>query len=158
MTPAAFLDTARAAGVTLWDEGGVLRYRGPREAVLKLVPVLQDYKPCILKALAQASGEVKDLKQMFDGCARILEHLAGMSRDEAGLEAGRIAATLARNRGYAWASLRAALKDYPALLAQVPDRAGAVDSLPLGLAKLAVLTGRRVVRQGAFTGGHEVKG
>jgi hypothetical protein len=28
MSPAAFLGTARAAGVTLWAEGGILRYRG----------------------------------------------------------------------------------------------------------------------------------
>ncbi|MGH8570454.1 MAG: hypothetical protein ACREXU_21235 [Gammaproteobacteria bacterium] len=66
-------------------------------------------------------------------------------------------ATLARNRGYLWPSLRAALAHYPALLAEAPDRPGPVDALPFGVAKLAVLTGRRVVRQGAFTGMQEVK-
>ena len=45
---------------------------------------------------------------------------------------------------------------YPVLLAQVPDRAGPVDALPLGTAKLVVLKGRRVVRRGGFTGSHEV--
>jgi hypothetical protein len=40
------------------------------------------------------------------------------------------------------------------LLAQVPGR---VDALPIGVAKVAVLEGRRVARQGAFTGSHEVK-
>jgi hypothetical protein len=92
MSPAAFLGTARAAGVTLWAEGGILRYRGPSEAVAKLVPVLKAHKPVILKALAQESGG--ELREMFSGCARILEDLAGMSRDEAGLEAGRIAGDL----------------------------------------------------------------
>jgi hypothetical protein len=157
MTPAAFLSTARAAGVTLWDEGGVLRYRGPREAVEKLVPVLKTHKPVILKALAQASGEVDELREMFDGCARILEHLAGLSREEAGLEAGRIAGTLARNRRYRWESLRDVLGDYPELLARVPEREGVVDALPLGVARHAVLKDGGVVRQGEFNGSTEVK-
>jgi hypothetical protein len=134
MSPAAFLDTARAAGVTLWAEGGILRYRGPSEAVAKLVPALKTHKPVILKALEQESGEVGELREMFSGCARILEDLAGMSRDEAGLEAGRIAGTLARNRRCRWASLRMALEGYPELLARVPDRDGVVDALPLGKA------------------------
>jgi hypothetical protein len=157
MSPAAFLDTAQSIGVTLWDESGVLRYRGPREAVEKVVPVLKAHKVVILKALAQASRDVEELKEMFDGCARILEHLAGLPRGEAELEAARIAATLARNRGYLWASLRTALAGYPELLAKVPDRPGPVDALPLGTAKVAVLKGRRVVRQGTFTGAQEVK-
>jgi hypothetical protein len=113
MTPAAFLDTARHAGVSIWDEGGVLRWRGPRAAVERLVPVLKAHKPVILAALARESGEVDELREMFDGCARILEDLAGMSRGEAGLEAGRIAGTLARNRGYRWSSLRAVLGRIP---------------------------------------------
>ena len=45
------------------------------------------------------------------------------SRPEAELEAARITATYARNRRYAWASLRAVLAGYPVLLAQRPDRA-----------------------------------
>lgn len=65
-------------------------------------------------------------------------------------------APLARNRGYLWPSLRAALAHYPALLSQVPDRPGQVDAEPFGMATLAVLTGRRVVRQGAFDGSPEV--
>jgi hypothetical protein len=157
MTPAAFLNKARGAGVTLWDEGGVLRYRAPREALPKLVPVLRAHKPAILAALAQASSEVEELREMFDGCARILEHLAGMSRDEAGLEAGRIAGTLARNRRYRWASLRTVLEGYSELLARVPERDGVVDALPLGVAGCAVLKDGRVVRQGEFSGGQEVK-
>jgi hypothetical protein len=72
-------------------------------------------------------------------------------------KAARITATLARNRGYLWTSLRTALAGYPELLAKVPDRPGPVDALPLGTAKVAVLKGRRVVRQGTFTGAQEVK-
>lgn len=33
MTPAELLNEARATGVTLWGEGEVLRYRGPRESL-----------------------------------------------------------------------------------------------------------------------------
>lgn len=66
-------------------------------------------------------------------------------------------ATLARNRKYLWASLRAALARYPELLALVPDQPGQVDSLALGAAKVAVLVGRRVVWQGLFSAEHEVR-
>jgi hypothetical protein len=59
---------------------------------------------------------------------------AGLPRAEADAESARITATLSRNRGYLWASLRAALAGSPALSAQVPDRPGPVDSLPLGTA------------------------
>jgi hypothetical protein len=155
MTPAAFLDTARSIGVALWHEGGVLRYRGPSEAVEKLVPTLKAHKPAILAALARESCEVGELREMFSGCARILEDLAGMSRDEAGLEAGRIAGTLARNRRYRWASLRTVLEGYPELLARVPDRDGAVDALPLGVARHAVLKDGRVEKQGEFVASSE---
>jgi hypothetical protein len=155
MSPAAFLSTARATGVTLWDEDGALRCRGPREAVAKLVPVLKAHKPAILAALARESCEVDELREMFGGCAQILEALAGMSREEAGLEAGCIAGTLARNRRYRWTSLRTVLAGYPELLARVPDRDGPVDGLPLGVARHAVLKDRRVDKQGEFVGSSE---
>jgi hypothetical protein len=155
MSPASFLSTARATGVALWHEDGALRCRGPREAVAKLVPVLKAHKPAILAALARESCEVDELREMFGGCARILEHLAGKSRAEAGLEAGRIAGILARNRRCRWASLRMAFEGYPELLARVPDRDGVVDSLPLGVARRAVLKDERVARQGEFSGRQE---
>jgi hypothetical protein len=75
-------------------------------------------------------GEAEDLREFFEERAGILEFDAGLPRPEAELEAAWITATLARNRSYLWASLRAALSRYPALLAQVPDRPGPVDSLP----------------------------
>jgi hypothetical protein len=81
---------------------------------------------------AAIAREAKDLKEAFEERAGILEFSAGMLRPEAELEAARITATLARNRGYLWASLRSALSEYPVLLAQVPDRAGTVHSLPFG--------------------------
>lgn len=84
------------------------------------------------------------------------EFAAGLPKPEVELEAARITASLARNRGDLWASLRAALADYPPLLTVLPDTPGPVDTL--GMAKLAVLPGRRVVRQGVFSGGQEVKG
>ena len=112
-----------------------------------------------VQALEQAAiaKEAEDLKEFFEERAGILEFDAGLPRPEAELEAARVTATLGRNRGYLRASLRAALADYPALLSQVPQDAGTVDALPLGTAKVAVLKGRRVIRQGEFIGRHEVK-
>lgn len=143
MTPAAFVDRARAAGVTLWGEGGVLRYRGPREAVEKLVPVFKAHKPVILAAIDASARESDDLREYFRERAAILEHDAGLSKPEAELEAVRITCALARNRGYLWASLRSALSDHPGL---------DVDALPLGVSKVHVLRDGRVLRQGEFTG------
>jgi hypothetical protein len=151
VTPAAFLDTARHAGVSIWDEGGVLRWRGPRAAVERMVPVFRSHKKVIQAALAQADLEVEALRELFDATARILDGLGCMPTDEAHLEGARAAGALARNRRYLWSSLRAALKDYPALLARVPDKDGVVDALPLGVARVSVLRDR-VVRQGEFTG------
>jgi hypothetical protein len=39
----------------------------------------------------------------------------------------------------------------------VPDSPGAVDSMPLGTAKVAVLKDKCVVRQGTFSGAHEIQ-
>jgi len=101
-----------------------------------------------VRAFEQAAiaREAGDLKEFFEERAGILEHNAGLPRAEAEREAARMTVTLARNSGYLWASLRAALAGYPGLLAQLPDRPGAV----------AVLKSGRVVRQGEFTGPHEV--
>jgi len=106
---------------------------------------------------AAIAREAEDLREHFEERAAILEFDAGLPRPEAELEAARITATYARNRGYLWASLRAALESYPALLQLLPDTPGQIDSLPLGLAKVAV-QGKRIVRQGAYTGGSEVGG
>ena len=45
----------------------------------------------------------------------------------------------------------------PSYCPSCPPPDGTVDALPLGTAKLAVLKHKRVVRQGTFTGAHEVK-
>ena len=87
--------------------------------------------------------ETEDLKEFFEERSAILEHDAGLPRADAELEAARITATYARNRGYLWASLRSAVSGYPVLLAQVPARAGTVDSLPLGTATVHVREGAK---------------
>ena len=129
---------------------------------------------------AALAREAADLREFFEERAGILEHDAGLSRAEAELEAARIATAYARNRGYTWPSLRAALADYGLLLSQVPDKPGSVDSLPWGTATVhvregakpglvsdsiiiteaqieAARKGRTLVRQGDFTGPPEVK-
>ncbi len=50
-----------------------------------------------------------------------------------------------------------AFAGYPELLAKLPEKAGAVEALALGVSKLAVLSGKRIIRQGAFAGEHEVR-
>ena len=129
---------------------------------------------------AAIAREAQDLKEFFEERAGIIEHDAGLPRPEAEREAGRITGTYARNKGYLWASLQAALASYPDLLAMLPDRPGTVDSLPLGTATVhvregakpgpvsgsiviteaeieAARKGRTVVRQGDFTGSPEMK-
>jgi hypothetical protein len=83
-----------------------------------------------VQALEQAAGtrEGEDLREAFEERAGILQFGAGLPRADAEAESARITATLARNRGYLWASLRAALAGYPVLLSQVSARAGTVDT------------------------------
>lgn len=153
MTPAAIIKEAMADGVNLvLSTTGTIKATGKQHAVNRWLSVIREHKPEILATLAR-HDDAEDLREHFEERAGILEHDAGLPRPEAEIEAARITATYARNKAYLWASLRAALSDYPALLSQLPDRPGPVDALPLGVAKLAVLTGRRVVRPGA----HEVK-
>ncbi len=118
---------------------------------------LDRYVEMVDRALAEFSSgtgpaaqtAVADLHEAFQERAAILEHEAGLSRDESDLEAARTIAVLARNRGYAWGVLRQVLASHPALLAQIPDRTGAVDTLPFGVAKFAVMPWG-VLRQGKY--------
>jgi hypothetical protein len=93
--------------------------------------------------------EAEDLAEHFTERAAILEHDANLSREHAEAEAAKMTATLARNRGYTWAALRLAFRDYPAILALLPDRPGVVDTLPLGVAKLVIHPRHGVMPQGA---------
>lgn len=104
---------------------------------------------------AQAHEQTEDLREHFEERAGILEHDGGLPRPEAEIEAARITATYARNRGYLWASLRAVFAEYPVRLSQVSATRGMVDTLPFSVAKHAALNGGQVVRQGTFTGPRE---
>lgn len=140
-----------------------------------------DISPETAQAFEQAAvaREARDLRGVFEERAAILELDAGLPRGDAEIEAARITSTYALNRGYLWASLRSAFARYPAVLSQVPDTPGPIDSLPFGTARVhvredakpgpvsgsiviteaeieAARKGRTVVRQGAFTGTQEV--
>lgn len=67
MTPAAILNEARAAGVTLWAEGGTLRYRGPRVALTKLLRTLKAHKGEVLNALEIEQRLTSQLNQACQG-------------------------------------------------------------------------------------------
>ena len=69
---------------------------------------------------AAIAREAENLKEFFEGRSAVLGYDGGLPRPEAELEATRITATYARNRGCLWASLRETLAGYPVLLAQVP--------------------------------------
>jgi hypothetical protein len=86
-------------------------------------------------ALRETDDQTSELRELFQDIARILN---GVGMPRAGLEAARIMAALARNRKYQWSSLRMALEGHPELLSRLPDRVGAVDGLPLGLASYAL--------------------
>jgi len=71
---------------------------------------------------AATAREAEDLKEFFEERAGILDFDACLPKPEAELEAGRITATLARNCGYLWASLRAALAGHPCCCPSCPPR------------------------------------
>jgi len=81
--------------------------------------LIREHKPEILAALAR---EAEDLREHFEERAGILEHDGGLPKPEAELEAARITSTYARNQGYLWESLRAAMSEYPALASQLPAK------------------------------------
>jgi len=111
MNASAIVQAARADGVRLTlCPSGALKAIGDGEAVNRWLPSLRANKAELLAALAsQAADEAEDLREFFDESAGIMEHDAGLPRPEAQIEAARMTATLARNRKYLWASLRAAL-------------------------------------------------
>lgn len=111
----------------------------------ELIALLKKHKIGLMAALLH-KADAEDLRECFEELAGILEYDVGLPKPEAETEAAKITAALARNRYYLWTSLRAAFADYPVLLAQVPDKPGFVDSLPLGIAKIVVLPNRRVTR------------
>lgn len=62
------LERSKAAGVTLWGEGGTLRYRGDKVAVESLLPMLKAHKSELLAALrANAITETYQERQRHDG-------------------------------------------------------------------------------------------
>jgi hypothetical protein len=97
----------------------------------------------------KVTEQAEDLAEHFAERAAILEHDANLPREQAEIEAARMTATLARNRAYTWAALRLAFRDYPAIVALLPDRPGVVDELPLGVAKLVIYPRHGVMPQGA---------
>lgn len=145
MIAADIIGQVLAAGGQIAVDGSDLVLSAPRPLPGDLLDRLKAYKPALLAALTTptVTEEARDLRESFEERAVILEHDAGLSGPEAEWEAARITATLARNRGYLWASLRFALFDYPELFAALPDKPGPVDALPLGVAKVAVLKVRR---------------
>lgn len=152
------LQTISQAGGRVTVDGGNLVLKAPRPLPDDLLAEVKRHKADLLAALAyNVDTEAEDLHEHFEERAGILEYDAELPRAEAELEAAKITSTYARNCCYQWASLRAALSAYPELLASLPDKAGPVNSLPLGVSKLAVLTGRRVLRQGVFTSEHLIK-
>jgi hypothetical protein len=89
--------------------------------------------------------QIEDLSEAFEERAAILEHEGGLDGAEAEQEAAKMTATLARNRGYTWVALYAALGGRW----DIPNSLGPVDALPLGLAHYAVHQGE-MVRPGRF--------
>lgn len=148
-------------GIRIEANGDMLKVDAPKGALSPdLLTFLKDNKTELLAALRSRSDTeaAEDLREHFEERAAILEHEAGLPRHTAELEAARMTCTLARNNGYTWASLRAALAGHDSFVAAPPSKDGVVDGLPLGLAKLVVLKDKdkRVVRQGVFNGPQEV--
>jgi hypothetical protein len=82
--------------------------------------------------------ETADLREAFEERAGILQYDAGLPRPDAELEAARIRATYARNRGLPVGVPGEALARYPEPLSQGPDRPGTVDAPGRGQARRAL--------------------
>jgi hypothetical protein len=110
-----------------------------------------------LTASTPPPDEADDLSEHFLERGAILEFDANLPHDQAEIEAARMTSTLARNRGYRWASLKAAL---PVHLAKDLPEEGIVDRLPFGYAKHAITPpgsgAPRIQRQGAYSTANEV--
>lgn len=84
MSAAALIGEARSSGVTLWHDAGRVRYRGPRTAVMRVLPMLAAYRDDLAEALRlEAQAEA------FEERAAIMEYDGGLSRGDA--EASAIA-------------------------------------------------------------------
>jgi hypothetical protein len=142
------LTKLQAEGITLSADGGNLVATPKAVLTDGLRSLIRANKFQILKAFEE--GE--DLCEYFLEHASIMED-AGIA--DAEIEAARSTTMLARNRGYLWESLWMAFSGYPELLSRLPDKVGAVDMLPFGVATVAVFRDR-VVRQGTFSGSHVV--
>lgn len=149
MTAAEIVDQVCASGAKITVAGEYLELAASRPLPDELLGRVAAHKPEIMKILRRQDTEAEDLREYFEERAGILEHDGGLPRAEAECEAAKITATYARNQGYQWAALRSALSGCPELLAALPERIGTVDSLPLGVAKIAVfIKDRKVLRQG----------
>lgn len=153
MRTAELIRDIQATGVTIEAAGDKLIVRPAGRLPEPFRVLIREHKPDILRELARPDPdrltlEADDLREHFTERAAILEYDAGLSRAQAELEAARMTAALARNRSYSWGALRAAMAACPALQAGILDRSGVVDSLPLGVAKLAIHPKRGVMPQG----------
>ena len=115
MIAAEIIGQVLAAGGQIAVDGSDLVLSAPRALPGDLLDKVKAYKTAVLAVLATptVTEEAEDLREAFEERAASLEHGAGLSRPEAEREAARTTTTLARNRGYLWASLRTALLDYP---------------------------------------------
>lgn len=150
MHAAEIIKDIQAVGATVQAVGDKLIVRPAGRLPEPLRVLIREYKPEILAALAAdpVAEQAADLIEHFTERAAILEYDGGLFRHQAEAEAARMTATLARNRGYAWAALRLAFRDCPAILAALPDLTGQVDSLPLGVSRLAIHPRAGVISQG----------
>lgn len=149
MNATALIEQVHAAGGEIRAEGDRLKLKAPAPLPPELVQEIKEHKAEVLAALSvSVRKQSADLLEAFEERAGILEHDGGLTRSQAEQEAARMVATLARNKGYAWATLRKALSEYPSILEQIPDKPGPVDALPLGVPKVAILPNRKVIPQG----------
>lgn len=81
---------------------------------------------------------------------KILTVECGWTDKDAILESVRSTSTLARNNGHYWSSLDIAMGGLVELREQLKCKIGVVDSLPFGVASIAILPGGKVVPQGRY--------
>ncbi|MGH8604631.1 MAG: hypothetical protein ACREXR_18165 [Gammaproteobacteria bacterium] len=147
---ALLLQKIRAAGFDLRVEDGDLVVTPGGRLTGEQRNIIKKRKAALIEILLAGISwqtEAEELRRRYSEGVSILEKMQIPAPE---LASAQMLCQYAMNAKHRWCALHAALEGVPELQAKIPSSDGVVDSLPLGVAKLALLRGK-VIRQGAYS-------